>query len=485
MRIARHKTARSRHELSRPVRRALEDGLISESTAVFDYGCGRGDDVRLLKKRGISCGGWDPGLRKRGKKRPAEVVNLGYVVNVIEDADERRQTLQEAWSLAAKSLVVAARLLYEAKGLKLKSHRDGFLTQKGTFQKFYLQGELRQWVDETLGVTSVAAGPGIFYVFRSDVDRQSFVASRYRRRSAAPRVSKSVQLFEAHRELLEPFMAFMAERGRLPSDVELANAPELVEELGSLKRAAGIVRRATGKNRWVEIAAERAQDLLVYLGLSRFGGRPRMSELPRDIQLDVKAFFSTYKRASSEADALLFAAGDMQRVDRAVEESPVGKKTHKAIYFHVSAMPELPPILRVYEGCARNYLGVVDAANVVKLHRMKPKVSYLLYQDFEKNPHPPLLGSLGVNLQGFDVWQRDYSDSDNPFILHRKEELVPAKHPMRDKYARLTEQEERAGLYQDTTDIGTKKRWERRLEEKGLRLRGHRVVRAKRASGKE
>jgi len=480
MKIARHKTARARHELSRPVRRALEDGLISESTAVFDYGCGRGDDVRLLKKRGISCGGWDPGLRKRGKKRPAEVVNLGYVVNVIEDASERRQALQEAWGLSAKCLVVAARLLHEAKGLKLKSHGDGFLTQKGTFQKFYLQDDLRQWVDETLGVTSVAAGPGIFYVFRSDADRQSFAASRYRRRSATPRVSKSVQLFEAHRELLEPLMASMAERGRLPSDVELANAPEVVEELGSLKRAAGVVRRATGKDRWAEIAAERAQDLLVYLGLSRFGGRPRMSELPRDIQLDVKAFFSTYKRASSEADALLFAAGDMQRVDRAVEESPVGKKTHKAIYFHVSAMPELPPILRVYEGCARNYLGVVDAANVVKLHRMKPKVSYLLYQDFEKNPHPPLLGSLGVNLQAFDVWHKDYSESENPFILHRKETLVAAEHPDRDKYTRLTVQEERMGLLLQPGTIGTAQGWAAVLEEHAVTLRGHRIVKVKR-----
>ncbi len=482
MGIARHKTARARHELSRPVRRALEDGLISESTAVFDYGCGRGDDVRLLKKRGISCGGWDPGHRKRGKKVPAEVVNLGYVVNVIEDASERRQTLQEAWGLSVKSLVVAARLKHEAKGLKLRSHGDGFLTQKGTFQKFYLQDELRQWVDETLGVTSVAAGPGIFYVFRSDEDRQSFAASRYRRRSATPRVSKSVQLFEAHRELLEPFMAFMAERGRLPSDVELANAAGVVEKLGSLKRAAGVVRRATGKDKWIDIEAERAQDLLVYLGLSRFGGRPRMSELPRDIQLDVKAFFSTYKRATKEADDLLFAAGDMAQVNMAVDKSPVGKKTHKAIYFHVSAIPELPPILRTYEGCARNYLGVVDAANVIKLHRMKPKVSYLLYQDFEKDPHPPLLGTLGVNLQTFDVWHKDYSKSENSFILHRKETFISESHPLHSKFAKLTAQEEKRNLYEDTSRIGTHAGWEELLEECGLGYRGHRLVRRRATS---
>ena len=57
--VARHRTAINRTEPSRPVRIALADGLISQQTSVFDYGCGRGDDLRLLQTRGIRCAGWD------------------------------------------------------------------------------------------------------------------------------------------------------------------------------------------------------------------------------------------------------------------------------------------------------------------------------------------------------------------------------------------------------------------------------------------
>ena len=49
MRItAPHKTAIQRWSLSRPVVRALEDGLLSGKTTLVDYGCGRGRDLKRL-----------------------------------------------------------------------------------------------------------------------------------------------------------------------------------------------------------------------------------------------------------------------------------------------------------------------------------------------------------------------------------------------------------------------------------------------------
>jgi hypothetical protein len=39
----------------------------------------------------------------------------------------------------------------------------------------------------------------------------------------------------------------------------------------------------------------------------------------------------------------------------------------------------LPVILRVFEGCARAYFGRVDGANVVKMNRLEPRISYLTY----------------------------------------------------------------------------------------------------------
>jgi hypothetical protein len=42
------------------------------------------------------------------------VVNLGYVINVIEEAAERADVLREAWALTRKVLIVSARLTVDA-----------------------------------------------------------------------------------------------------------------------------------------------------------------------------------------------------------------------------------------------------------------------------------------------------------------------------------------------------------------------------------
>jgi DNA phosphorothioation-associated putative methyltransferase len=57
---------------------------------------------------------------------------------------------------------------------------DGELTKRGTFQKFYEQHELRDWIGAALGVEPIAAAPGVFYVFRDEVARETLVASRFR-----------------------------------------------------------------------------------------------------------------------------------------------------------------------------------------------------------------------------------------------------------------------------------------------------------------
>jgi DNA phosphorothioation-associated putative methyltransferase len=409
------------------------------------------------------------------------VVNLGYVVNVIEDPHERAQTLHEAWHYTHKVLIVAARLSVDTRGAHHQPFNDGYLTQRGTFQKFFTQHELREWIDTTLQVRSVAAAPGIFFVFREEGLRQSYLASGYRRPVTLPRTSQRSTLFERHKELLQSLISFVAARGRLPDVAELEEVVTLREVFGNLRRAFEVVQSVTGKEQWAAIQRERAQDLLVYLALERFSGRPRFSVLPRALQGDVKAFFGTYTRACEEADHLLFTAGDMAAISAACHEAACGKLLAEALYVHTIGVPALPPLLRVYEGCARGYIGVVEGANIVKLHRRVPQVSYLAYPHFDRDPHPALVGSLVVHLRTLQVRYLDYRATDSPPILHRKETFVPADYPFRDKFARLTHQEERWGLYEHPATIGTRQAWERLLAEKGVRLTGHRVTRLTRA----
>ena len=467
----------SRPDYSRPIKLGLADGLIVPGGTVLDFGCGRGDDVRHLGLAGVQARGWDPAHRPDADLSPAPVVNLGYVVNVIEDSAERAGCLATAWSFAERALIVSARLSSETPELaSVAPYGDGFVTSIPTFQKFYEQAELKDWIEDHLSVPAVAAGPGVFYVFRDTDDRMAFLASRYRRHRHASLPSVESTL-DDHKELLRPLVEFFEERGRAPGEDELPGGDAIRERFGSLKRALRLVQRAHDAEVWKRVVTARGEDLLIFLALSRFDGRPRFGQLPLPVRRDIRAIFSSYRRACEEADVALLAVGEMERVSWAARGSSVGKLTPSAIYVHESALESLPPLLRLYEGCARGYIGRVDGANLVKLHTGEPKVSYLSYPDFDSDPHPALASSMTVHLQTFRVRERDYTTSQNPPILHRKETFLASDHPLHAKFARLTRQEELKDLYEAPAYIGTRRGWDELLAEKGFVLRGHRLFR--------
>jgi DNA phosphorothioation-associated putative methyltransferase len=302
------------------------------------------------------------------------------------------------------------------------------------------------------------------------------LSRRSSRGVVAPRLTRSAALYEQHEALLQPLMAFVSERGRVPEVGELAEGGRLVEVFGSLRRSFAVVERVTDRERWAVIAEERRQDLLVYLALARFDGRPRFVDLGVTLQGDIKGLAGSYARASRAADELLLSIGRPELIDAACRASAIGKLTPSALYVHESAVEGLPVPLRLFEGCARGYLGRVEGANIVKLHRAEPKVSYLSYPDFEMDPHPALHEALTVNLRTFGLRVRRYGQYRNLPILHRKEAFLAADHPLRAKFARLTRLEEAKGLYADTSRIGMRDGWEAVLAAKGLTLRGHRLV---------
>ena len=225
--------------------------------------------------------------------------------------------------------------------------------------------------------------------------------------------------------------------------------------------------------------------MLVYLALGRFRRRPPISALPIGLRRHIRSFFGSYADGCRRADDLLFRAGDADAVDDACRRSAVGKLLPNALYVHRTALEALDPLLRVYEGCARAYLGEIEGANLIKLHRHSGKVSYLTYPDFDADPHPALLRSIKLNLRTREIESTDYAASANPPVLHRKEAFLLADDPRRGKFERLTRQEERAGLLDETATIGTRAGWAERLRERGYALRGHRLVRCKaRESGR-
>lgn len=474
--IARHKTAIRRPSFSLPVKCLLRDGLLGSSSVLFDYGCGHGQDLKLLRDMEIECDGWDPAFRPEARKRPADVVNLGYVINVVEDQHERAVALRSAWELCQTLLVVAARVEFAAPAKEHAVYADGVLTSRNTFQKYYNQNELRGYLETELCSDAIPAAPGVFYVFKDESAKQQFIATRYHRRIAVPRTRISELLFEQNQDVLQPLMQALTQLGRLPGPEEFPESATLIERFGSLKRAFALIRRVTDEQPWEEIAQRRSEDLLVYLALSRFQRRPKLSQVPAAIQRDIKAFLGSYQTACTRADVLLFRAGDPAAIDAACQRAEVGQLVDNALIVHRSSLDYLPPILRIYEGCARALVGDIDEVNVIKLHRFSGKISYTAYADFETDPHPALRLRVKVTLPTLSIDLFDYSDEEDPPILCRKEQLLHEEHELYSKFSRLTRREEKCGVLDDVNVLDRRSKLELRLRELGLTLHGHRLL---------
>jgi DNA phosphorothioation-associated putative methyltransferase len=176
--IQRHLTALNRATLSAPVQLLIRHGLLTSSSTFFDYGCGRGTDIAALNEAGISVAGWDPFFAPDNEIKKADVVNLGFVVNVIEDSAERVEAIQKAFLLANKVLAVSV-MLYgsEQRGTPFL---DGFLTSRNTFQKYFSQGEIKGLLEDVLGQQVFMIGPGVALVFSDKDFEQEFNSRKFR-----------------------------------------------------------------------------------------------------------------------------------------------------------------------------------------------------------------------------------------------------------------------------------------------------------------
>jgi DNA phosphorothioation-associated putative methyltransferase len=273
----------------------------------------------------------------------------------------------------------------------------------------------------------------------------------------------------------------MRQHARPPRNTEIdeEELSAIQDAVGSLGRAQQLIRKITEDSYWDQVAIQRRAELLVYIALSRFTRRPRFSQLGRTLATDIRTHFSDYTTACLQADRLLVACGDPAIVLVNARSSKVGKQTPSALYVHKSALAELPPVLQVYEGCARVLSGTVEHANLVKLSVTAPQVSYLSYPRFDRDAHPTLSSAVTVHLRRLSVDWRDYSRSENPPLLHRKEEFLGSVHVRRDLYSKLTSSEVKAGLYEHPEKIGTVLGWQSALSSRGLEVRGHRLIKAR------
>ncbi len=448
--IQRHRTALSRSSLSAPVQCLLRDELLTLEVSFFDYGCGKGDDLTALKDNGFECRGWDPHFRPDAARETADVVNLGFVINVIEDYSERVHALESAYALAKSVLAVSA-MVATSVADKFATYKDGVVTRRSTFQKYFSQHELQGFIEAVLEEDAYPAAPGVFYAFKDREVEQRYLLRKARGSSkrvphlrvlagVRPSLPENRAPVVRRREhspedlaLLERLWALFLVRGRAPKVEEVDFAIELRRCFGSFSRA---LRLCVEKHDAADIeglAQQRRADILVMLAMRIFERRRRFTTLDHALAKDIRIFFGSMREAEAAARQLLFSIKDQELILSACRAAGVGGLGYfgdeQSLQIHTSLLGQLSPVLRVFVGCASAMAGDLATYDLAKIHIGSGKVTLLQYDDFDARPLPALKRRVKVRLRDQQIDVFDYGDVFAATLLFQKSRYINEEFP--------------------------------------------------------
>lgn len=432
--IDRHKTAIVRHELSAPMKMLAKHGYLEGNYSIFDYGCGRGDDLRELEAHGLDALGWDPNFRPDSDKVKANIVNIGFVLNVIEDQDERLEALLGAWELTQTCLVVSVMLANESYIAQFKPFKDGVITSRNTFQKYYAQSEIKAYIERSLQEEAITVAPGIFFIFKDKLQEQTYLQGKFKRHhtwkqitSPAPvdSADKAKLVITQHPELFEQFWLTCLDLGRIPANDEFADSDKIKELIGSPKKVFTLLTELYGDEDFVQAQKRKKEDLLLFFAMGLFEKRKPYTQQPESLKRDIKALFGEYQTALNLATELLFAISDTQLLeDQCVKANQSLAASHlnsgHSLIFHKKYINDLPLLLRTYVGAGLQMYGEIDDhIDLVKIHITSGKLTLTAYDDFEKSV-PFLVERIKIKMADQDIDFFDYIHEDKrPPLLNK------------------------------------------------------------------
>lgn len=468
--IPRHLTALSRDGLSAPLQCLARHGFLKNEVSVFDYGCGKGDDVRNLVFNGISASGWDPHYAPDEPKKIGDIVNLGFVINVIENYEERVQALVGAYDLCRVLLVVST-MLFNQNTRQGLSYNDGVITQRKTFQKYYTQAELKAFLTEQLETDAIPVAPGIFYIFKDKDVEQRFLLNRQRnrrnitifskRRSSPqlPKLSRNEKKYLSYQHLIDQLWQQSLELGRFPDKTEISNQSDLIAGFGSVRKALQLMLSHFDESLLEAAKLSKIDDLLTYFALQTFSKRKTYKNLEPTLRIDISIFFNDYKNAIATAQSSLYQISNSELITslciQASERGLGYLDYEEALHVHTSYVAQLPAVLRIYIRCATVLYGDLEQTDIIKIHSKSGKLSLMRYDDFENKPLPELLERVKINLreQSFDIYQ--YGDEFEPTYLYLKSRYINEEFKNYAEQLAFDEQIQALGLF-DLTGYGPK-----------------------------
>jgi DNA phosphorothioation-associated putative methyltransferase len=484
--VQRHLTAMTRSSLSAPVQLLLRTGLLTPGVSFFDYGCGRGGDMAGLADAGYDVAGWDPYYAPGNVRVIADVVNLGFVVNVIEDAAERVDAIAQAAALARRVLAVSVMLI--SSDVTGVPYRDGLLTSRSTFQKYFSQGEFKDYLEQVLQTQVVMGGPGIALAFIDKDWEQRYLAARYRRRDLATRIlaiearrrtierraplekttrvprepkpprpprpqrlTNEQLLLQTAAPVLDRLWALTLDLGRWPDANEVPDLASIQDAVASLARAKALLTKHYDGNELASASQARKDDVLLFLASQQFRRRPPYRSLEERLQRDIKSFFGDYGNAQAAAIRLLRETADTEKLliacKEAAERGLGWLEADHSLQLHASLVDQLPVLLRAYVACGLVLWDATSEVQLIKIHVQSGKLTLMEFDNFDLSPLPELKRRIKLNLRRLDYDIFDYGTATHPQpLLYRKSRYLNEDYPGYPEQLAFDEALERSGV---------------------------------------
>ena len=176
----------------------------------------------------------------------------------------------------------------------------------------------------------------------------------------------------------------------------------------------------------------------------------------------------------------MYSIGNIENIqhdcDEAAREGYGYLHGEHSLDLHVSLLDTLPPILRVYVGCADMLSRCLSHADMIKIHIHSGKVTFSSYDDFYGSAVPELRERVKVSLWQRKVEYFDYIGPFEPRPLLFKSLYLPESSEHYDSQAEFDRQLMKLGIFNATSEGPARQEFYRKLRQTGYYIRDFQLL---------